>query len=243
MDLFFDIESIPGSAPWIREALLEQIEEEKLAVRAPANYKDEVKIHEYRMSEYAKLDASFDDRYRKCALSGLRGQLVCVAYAVDDDSPVHLYHEKDEAFLLECVWEGWNKARNARNNEYVKLIGHNIVGFDLRFLFQRSVILGIKPPAWIRFDAKPWDDGVFDTMTRWAGVGGRVSLADLCAALGLPAKGAEIGEDMDGSKVWDYVQAGRIADVAKYATGDVERVRQIYKRLTFAEAGPPATWS
>ena len=65
----------------------------------------------------------------------------------------------------------------------------------------------------------------------------------LCRALGLPQKGDEIGEDIDGSKVWDFVQAGRLDDVATYCCGDVERVREVYNRLTFAVAGerpPPA---
>ena len=112
-------------------------------------------------------------------------------------------------------------------------IGHNIIGFDLRFIHQRSVMLGIKPPSFIPFKAKPWDTTVFDTMTEWAGVGNRVSLAKLCKVFGLDAKGSEIGEEIDGSKVWDFVQAGRIADVAKYCKGDVDRTRKIYKRLNF----------
>lgn len=33
--------------------------------------------------------------------------------------------------------------------------------------------------------------------------------------------------------VWDFVRAGRIADVATYCAGDVERVRAIHKRMTF----------
>ena len=54
---------------------------------------------------------------------------------------------------------------------------------------------------------------IFDTMTAWAGVG-----------------------NIDGSKVWDYVRTGRIADVVEYCKGDVERVRAIHRRMTFAEA-------
>jgi hypothetical protein len=114
-------------------------------------------------------------------------------------------------------------------------IGHNIVGFDLRFLFQRSVMLGIKPPLVFPFKAKPWDDIVFDTMTAWAGVGNRFSLSKLCKVFGLDAKGTEIGDEIDGSKVWDFVKGGRIDDVAKYCGGDVERTRAIHKRLTFSE--------
>jgi hypothetical protein len=117
-------------------------------------------------------------------------------------------------------------------------IGHNLVGFDLRFLYQRSVMLGIRPPVWLPINAKPWDDSVFDTMTAWAGFGNRVSLDKLCRAFGIAAKGSEIGEEIDGSKVYDFVKAGRIKDVAKYCAADVERTRQVHRRLTFQSVQP-----
>jgi predicted PolB exonuclease-like 3'-5' exonuclease len=71
-------------------------------------------------------------------------------------------------------------------------------------------------------------------MTAWAGWGGRISLDALCKALDIPTKGTELdGEDIDGSKVWDFVQAGRVSDVATYCMADVERVRTVYKRMNF----------
>src|SRR5574337_886391 len=113
------------------------------------------------------------------------------------------------------------------------IVGHNHAGFDLRFIWQRAVILGVKPPIWWPHNARPWDtDVVFDTMVQWAGTGNRISMDNLCAALGLPGK----SEGMDGSMVWDAVKDGRISEVADYCKGDVERTRAIYKRMTFAEA-------
>jgi predicted PolB exonuclease-like 3'-5' exonuclease len=91
----------------------------------------------------------------------------------------------------------------------------------------------IKPPMFIPFNAKPWDESIFDTMTAWAGHGNRVSLDKLCKIFNIPQKGSEIGEEINGSKVWDFYQAGRIADIAKYCEGDVDRTRQAYKRMTF----------
>jgi len=35
--------------------------------------------------------------------------------------------------------------------------------------------------------------------------------------------------------VWDFVADGRIAEVAEYCKGDVERVRAVFRRLIFAE--------
>ncbi len=53
-------------------------------------------------------------------------------------------------------------------------------------------------------------------------------MAKICKALGIDGKG-----DIDGSKVWDYVQAGRIAEVAEYCKGDISRTLAMYKRFNF----------
>ena len=134
----------------------------------------------------------------------------------------------------------WEAERLAAMHDTIKpqtelaaqIIGHNVSAFDLRFLVQRSMILGVKPhPVLARAAAcKPWEtDRVYDTMVQWAGVGNRISLDKLCKALGIPGKG-----DLDGSKVWDYVQAGRIAEVADYCADDVRKVWAVYQRMTFA---------
>ena len=113
-------------------------------------------------------------------------------------------------------------------------IGHNIIGFDLRFLLQRSIVLGIVPPSFIPVDPKPWSDYVYDTMTKWAGASNRVSLNKLCEVFDMPLKGAEFDEEFDGSMVWDAISNGEIEKVATYCAGDVYRTREIFKKMTFA---------
>jgi len=54
--------------------------------------------------------------------------------------------------------------------------------------------------------------------------------------LGIDAKGSELGDEIDGSKVWDFIREGRIADVAAYCGGDVARAREMHRRLTFVTA-------
>ncbi|WP_338383709.1 hypothetical protein [Yersinia pseudotuberculosis] len=103
-------------------------------------------------------------------------------------------------------------------------------------MFQRAVVLGVRPPHFLPVGAKSWDKSLFDTMTEWAGYKGRVKLDKLCRVLGLDLKGSEIGEDIDGSKVWDFVRDGKIDLVAKYCAGDVERVRHIFNRMNFTDA-------
>jgi predicted PolB exonuclease-like 3'-5' exonuclease len=238
MNIYFDIETIPAQKESDIAYLREESDREIAAIKAPSNYKDEAKIAEYIAAKRVEVEASFDDRYRKTSFDGAMGQVVCISYAIDDGEPVNLYSsnwEKGEPEVIKSFYDCVKMSYNPSSQQRPVFIGHNIINFDLRFLFQRSVMLGIKPPLIVPFKAKPWDENVFDTMTAWAGVGNRVSLAKLCSVFGLDAKGTEIGDEIDGSKVWDFVKSGRIEDVAKYCGGDVARTRAIHKRLTFSE--------
>lgn len=238
MNVYFDIETIPAQRDSDISMIREESEKEIKAIKAPSNYKDEVKIAEYINAKKVEVEASFEDRYRKTSFDGALGQIVCISCAIDDGDPVNLYSaswENGEAEVIKAFYDCVRLNYNPSSQQRPVFIGHNIIGFDLRFLFQRSVMLGIKPPMMIPFKAKPWDETVFDTMTAWAGVGNRVSLAKLCKVFGLAPKGSEIGDEIDGSKVWDFVKTGRIEDVAKYCGADVMRTREIYKRLTFSK--------
>lgn len=237
MNIYLDIETIPAQDPEAIKMLRKEADEEKRLIKAPSNYKDVAKIDEYIAAKKIEIDTAFDERYRKTSFDGAMGQIVCISVAIDDNEPITMstddLSEKEEHDLIYSFYDFLILNYKPSSQQRPVFIGHNILGFDLRFLFQRSVMLGIKPPLFIPFKAKPWDDTVFDTMTAWAGVGNRVSMAKLCDVFKLDSKGAEIGEEIDGSKVWDFIQAGRIDDVARYCAGDVERTRQIYKRINF----------
>lgn len=236
MNIFIDIETVPAQDPDAIIMLRAEADEEKLLIKAPSNYKDEAKIKEYILAKQIEIDAAFDERYRKTSFDGALGQIVCVSYAIDDNDPAVIYAsdwKNSEQFILTSLYENLQTAYTPNSQVRPVFIGHNIVSFDLRFLLQRSIIVGVKPPMFIPFKAKPWDDVVFDTMTAWAGVGNRVSMAKLCEVFKIDAKGSEVDGEIDGSKVWDYVQAGRIDDVATYCMHDVIRTRQIYKRINF----------
>jgi len=237
MRIYADAETIPGQGAAVREALEVEATAEKAEVKAPSNYKDPDKIAEFVLNKRAEIDAAMEEKWRKTALDGAYGQIAVFSIAIDEAPPVAFYQEdwaNGERQILRDLFAALVAAYDPATMRRPVFIGHNLIEFDLRFLFQRAIILGIKPPPLIPFQAKPWDDAVFDTMTQWAGVKNRVSLDKLCKALGIPGKGSELGgEEIDGSKVWDFVKAGRIADVATYCKGDVERVRQAHKRMTF----------
>jgi predicted PolB exonuclease-like 3'-5' exonuclease len=107
------------------------------------------------------------------------------------------------------------------------IIVAHYAGFDVRTIWQRAKILGVTPPVWWPIDYNRYRrDEVQDTMTMWAGHDGHISLDDLCRALGVGGK-----DDLDGSKVWDAIQQGRLMDVHCYCDDDVERVRRVHRIL------------
>ena len=57
-----------------------------------------------------------------------------------------------------------------------------------------------------------------------------VSLDILAKTLGIPSP----KECLDGSKVYPYYRAGKLAEICEYCKCDVDTVRQVYRRLTFA---------
>ena len=110
-----------------------------------------------------------------------------------------------------------------------ELVGHNIIGFDLPFIFQRCLVH--------RLSAKPFVNlgeynvrGVFDTMRHWwlGDRRARVSLDDIAWALGIESsKTAEV----EGSKVFELYEAGKLAEIREYNLNDVRLTRKVYERM------------
>lgn len=214
--LFIDIETIPGQKEWIKEEAAEK-------VSPPGNYKKKESIDKW-MEENAEKEA--DNLWRKTALDGSRGEIFCIGYSVDG-AGVKVEREATEAETLHAFFNSL-----LEHDMNFKWVGHNISGFDLRFIWQRCVINKVKPPVKIPYSAKPWDADIFDTMVEWAGIkpAGTKSLSDVCKAIGVDGKG-----DIDGSKVWDYVKDGRYAEVDAYCMDDVSKVIKLHNMMTFED--------
>ena len=252
MDVTIDIETIPAQDPAVIEAIRADL---RVNFKAPSDLTKEKACADLGMTDAGeikytskdkalsmwverfrdeKMEETAQEKWRKTSFDGGSGQLAVIGIALDDAEPVTLYRgdwANTEAEVLREAFDIIKDAYTPSSDRRPVFIGHYVTEFDLRFIFQRAVVLGIKPPSIIPFHARPWDDHVFDTMTRWAGQKGSVSLDRLCGALGLPGKNG-----MDGSQVWDYVQSGRIAEVAEYCANDVRMARAAYRRMTFAQA-------
>ncbi len=213
---YFDVETIPCQLPGIREEFDAEIE-------APGQYKKPDSIAEWLKENRA---AEGEKAWLKTSFDGALGHAIVIGYAVGDEAP-HTYQREfhDEKTLLEDFFCAVTDAGPG-----VTFIGHNVIGFDLPFLWKRAMILGVKPPAFFPRNPKPWSESVVDTMLLWDSqqrAGG--SMDRICRLMGIPGKG-----DVDGSMVWPMYQAGKLTEMAAYCKGDVERTRAMHKRMIFA---------
>ncbi|MGH7808882.1 MAG: ribonuclease H-like domain-containing protein [Candidatus Binatia bacterium] len=164
---------------------------------------------------------------KKLSLSAATAKIICLCYAVEPSLTNSIdVLQGEETDIIKDFWK--------LVPDYNLFVGHNILDFDLRFIYQRSVIHQIKPSRDIpftRFRNAP----IFDTMQEWSKWGREhVSLDSLTKALGIPSP----KENLDGSKVYPYYRAGRLGEIIAYCKRDVDSVRQIYHRLTFAAKSP-----
>ena len=190
---------------------------------------------------FRETPASADEQeYRDLALSGDWGRVLTIGLIVERDGrEIHrgllgrerqtmMFH-LDEARTLRAFWKLLRTFDPRRDI----IVGHNIFDFDLLFLYKRSVIHRVRPTvelSFARYRAQP----IFDTMYEWEKWrwGRRHASLDLLArVLGLESS----KQGMDGSRVYEEFCAGRHDEIACYCMRDVELVRRIYFRLTFAE--------
>jgi predicted PolB exonuclease-like 3'-5' exonuclease len=112
--------------------------------------------------------------------------------------------------------------------EIDEIVGHNIIGFDLPFIFQRCLVNNIAFRPFVNlseFNVR----GVYDTMYRWwLGSKNRVSLDDLAWALGIQSSKTE---EIEGSRVFELYQAGKLAEIREYNLNDVRVTRRVYERF------------
>lgn len=185
--------------------------------------------------------AEEDRAYRLGSLSGTSGRVLSIA--------VHLglipgtETERPEPLECEHVFgiddQGREHGEKRALTEFLgllsdfdpevdQLVGHNISGFDLPFIFQRCVVNNIR--AWGLVALADYSRKcVFDTMHRWwLGARNRVSLDDIAWALGLESSKSS---EVDGSRIFDLYHAGRLAEIREYNLNDVRLTRKVYERM------------
>ena len=213
IDIYLDIETIPNQSPEYRAKV-------RAGIKPPANYSKPETIAKW-MDENA--EAATDEAIAKTSFDPARGHIVCIGWAIGDEAPAIATARgiEAEAGILQIFFDSLPTMGMAR------FIGHYISGFDLRFIINRAIVLGVPIPSIIPRDIKPWSQDIFDTMVAWAGPKGTISQANLAEALGIDGNKS----DFDGSQVAEAWLRGEHERIAEYCLGDVETVRAIHRRF------------
>lgn len=217
MKLFIDIETIPSQ----REDYPARV---KSKLKPPGSMKKPETIQKWWDNDS---ENTVNEKVVMSSLDGTYGEILSITWALDNSRVEHLirdYKTDSESSLLHGFFS--NLESDLRSRKITKWIGHNTM-FDVKFIFQRSIVNSVIPTVKIPGTAKPWDNCIVDLSQIWSRHGERVSQDNLCYALGYEGKPS----DIDGSKVWEYAQAGRFDEIGAYNIDDVEKLRANYKRI------------
>lgn len=221
MNLYLDMETLPSHSPAVHARI-------EASITPPGNISKADTIAAWVAEKKPPL---VEEAIAKTSFDGATGHVCCIGWAWDDGKiKTHsldtIEYEKE---MLHHVMGQLELEAAAMSYGSPTVIGHNVINFDIRFLWQRAIVLGVRMPYWFPRDPKPWGNDVFDTMTAFAGSRNMIGMDRLCEALGMEGKG-----EIDGSmvaKLWDEGQYQTIAD---YCAADVERTRAIHRRMQVA---------
>jgi hypothetical protein len=165
------------------------------------------------------------DEAKKAALDALSGRIICIGAVVLDDfralSASSIVSD-DEPKLLSEFWS------TLRRENVKSFVAHNGLGFDLPYIWKRSVINQVRPS--FPLDLRRYrNDFVYDTMCVWGNweLRGNVSLNALAAGLGLGTKSGS------GEQVLQLWREGHHKRIAEYCLDDCWITYQCYGRMNF----------
>lgn len=213
--LYLDIETLPTNDGFV----MAEIED---GIKPPANISKAETLDKW---DAESKPALVKEAIGKTALSGAWGSICCISFAWGDSEPVGLVRgEAGEGAMLTDAFAKMQAIKPQFG--LCAIVGHNVANFDIRFIWQRCFVLGVRVPGWFPRDPKPWSREVNDTMTMWSGQRDFISLDKLCRAMGLRGKG-----NMNGGDVAQAWAEGRFDDIKAYCQGDVERVRAVHRKM------------
>lgn len=224
--LTIDIETLPGQSEAARALA-------RADTKAPGTLKKAESIEAWWAGQG---EAAVMETWRKQALDPALGEICAVGFAVGEEAaavPLVRGLEEPEGDFLRRAVSAVKEALEASPHWYEIrrpfLVAHN-APFDLGFLRARCWSNRIRPPHWLPRPEDRQGRDYGDTMTLFAGYGGRVSLSKLCACLGIP----DPKEHGDGRDVFDLWKDGHHDALAAYNRADVEATRAAWLRMAYA---------
>lgn len=223
IQIFIDIETLPTNNQVVRDRV-------SANVAPPGNYKKPESIAEWMATEGEKQKA---EAINRTALDGTWGELLMIGLAVNDSEVYVLTRSGNEGQMLYQFGQlvdglCGSESKTGSWQHSATWVGHNAQDFDLRFLWQRCKINGVKLPFKLPVGKPNYSQGpfVFDTMKEWAGYGNRIKQTDLELAFGIARD-----DQITGADVARMYAEGKLDVIENHCRQDVENLRAIYRRM------------
>ena len=191
-------------------------------------YLEDIVIEEERCYQLGSLSATSG---RILSIAVHEGPVAGLDFGIEQPESEHVFGidedgiEQDEKKSLLAFLQ-YMKSFDPDTDE---LVGHNILGFDLPFIFQRCLVhcISAKPLVDLReYNVR----GVFDTMHHWW-LGDRRGASALTISPGHWVSNQAKRQTVEGSKVFDLHEQGRLAEIREYNLNDVRVTRKVYERM------------
>jgi hypothetical protein len=232
--LVIDIETAPATNPEVIEAIRESI-------TVPGNYKKPESIAEWYRTQGVEV---MQERVAGTALKGMQGELIAVGYnrvdfvhdgnggqeIVAEQRAIHVRepNESPKDFLRKILW-----LDVANLSAPQVTAGHNLVQFDLPFLWQQCVRHNIPWVPWLPVLPSAFSPDVLDTMTGLVGHRNTISLKDAAAACGIPYD-PDAGASSAVPTAW---QDGNLDFVRRHLENDITVTTALAARIINVRKG------
>jgi hypothetical protein len=235
--IFFDVESVPPPEEW--RSLIKPETVRKLCRKSNFTSSSEP------TKEQEEQQACTEEQYRLLALHAEYGRVLTIGMIVEHDwhvvhcgllgreRPSGRFH-LDERRTLRSFWKMLDDFNVGRD----LIIGHNVMDFDLPFLYKRSRINRIHPSVLLSF-ARYRNAPIYDTMREWAHWNPHAAYISLSELAEILKVGITKTDGIDGSRIYDEFLAGNHDLIAEYCVRDVQMVRSIFYRMVFPEGPEP----
>ena len=159
------------------------------------------------------------------ALSAMTGEVLAIGY---DGKSVMIDHAEicEESMMLSRFWEMFSNCRSQGR----KIVGFSIADFDIPYLYQRSIILGLDVPKDVFYRDRYLCETFVDTRVLWLGstMQKRGRLDEICKACGIGAKPEGIS-GADFARLYRNIETRPVA--IDYLANDLAMAKAFAARL------------